>query len=370
MSTNLDVSEHKSSSGIGARLFAFATLAMLVSGVGYVGHEGYQAFSDSFVAPAILSPDNDLVLQNKLRMSELSVERSKSRAELEALDGDVLAFAQAIEKLEQLKITANQALNWTTKINDGQAVAAAVDLRTLAKQHATITEVYESQQLAVTSARANLDAGLISKMDYAKEAQALSELQVALLENDRMRFQSEMMQKQVTMAKSSLSANGAFAPMPEVILQQDQMVRVELEILKLQGEKRKAVSDRIVVTEKLAKIDELEAQLKDRPIFRAAERSMDLAFIPYSQIDGISRGAGVYDCVWGVFACKKVGVVAEVVPGEVILPDPWGTQTRGQFAVLELTQRESAKSKTLRIRALPGTHVAPTPAMNSKMAVK
>ena len=370
MSTNIDVSEHRSSGGIGARLFAFATLAILVSGVGYVGREGYHALGDSFVAPAILSPDSDLVLQNKLRMSELSVERSKSRAELEAIESDLVACSQAIQKLEELQTTANKALAWTRRINEGQAAAGAIDLRTLAKQHSVIADVLESQQRAVDAAKANLEAGLISKMDYAKEAQATNQLQVALLENDRMRFQAEMQQKQVSLARTSLTTSGASTPMPEVILQQDQMVRVELEILKLQGERRKAVSDRVLVTEKLAKIDELEAQLKGRPIFRAAEKSMDLAFVPYSQIDGISQGAGVYDCVWGVFACKQVGTVGEIVPGEVILPDPWGTQTRGQFAVLELAERDSAKSKTLRVRALPGTRIASTPPMNSKMAVK
>ncbi len=370
MSTNIDVSEHKSSGGPAARLFAFATLAILVSGVGYVGREGYRALTDAFVAPAILSPDNDLVLQNKLRMSELSVERSKSRAELEAVEGDLAACTQAIQKLEELQITANKALVWTTRVNEGQAMAGAIDLRTLAKQHAAIAEVVGSQQLAVESAKANLEAGLISKMDFTKETQVLNQLEVGLLENDRLRFQAEMQQKQVSLARSSLSGQGASTPMPEMILAQDQTVRVELELLKLQSEKRKAKSDKALITEKLAKIDELEAQLKGRPIFRAADKSLDLAFVPYSQIDGITQGAGVYDCVWGVFACKQVGTVAEIVPGEVILPDPWGTQTRGQFAVLDLSARESAKSKTLRVRALPGTRVASVPGMNPKVAVK
>jgi len=75
----------------------------------------------------------------------------------------------------------------------------------------------------------------------------------------------------------------------------------------------------------------------------------------------MKAGAGVYDCVWGLFNCKQVGTVAEIVPGEVILPDPWGTTTRGQFAVLELREHHSAKSKSLRVR-LGAPNVGDTPA--------
>ena len=37
----------------------------------------------------------------------------------------------------------------------------------------------------------------------------------------------------------------------------------------------------------------------------------------------------------------------------MILPDPWGNQARGQYAVLNLADHEAAKSKTLRVR--PGS---------------
>jgi hypothetical protein len=54
--------------------------------------------------------------------------------------------------------------------------------------------------------------------------------------------------------------------------------------------------------------------------------------------------------VWGVFACKPVGTITEIVPGEVILPDPWGNPARGQYAVLDLSNHDAAKSKVLRVR--------------------
>jgi hypothetical protein len=149
--------------------------------------------------------------------------------------------------------------------------------------------------------------------------------------------------------------------MPEMILREDQRVRVELELLKLEAEQRTKLAERTLMKDKLAKIDEISAQLKGRPIFRAVEKSMDVAFVPYTQIDGMHAGAAVYECVWGVFHCKQVGSVTEIVPGEVILPDPWGTQTRGQYAVLDLSKHDSAKAKSLRVRPDTKPRAVPAP---------
>ena len=76
MATDMDVTERTPTGGIATRLLALATLASLIAGVAYVGREGYRALTDSFVAPIILSPDNDLVIQNKVKLSELEVERA------------------------------------------------------------------------------------------------------------------------------------------------------------------------------------------------------------------------------------------------------------------------------------------------------
>jgi len=86
------------------------------------------------------------------------------------------------------------------------------------------------------------------------------------------------------------------------------------------------------------------------------ESRIEVAFVPYTQLDGAKEGNEVYDCVWGLFWCKPVGTMSELVPGEVILPDPWGNQARGQYAVLDLTDHSAAMSKTLRVR--PGTVAA------------
>ncbi len=143
-----------------------------------------------------------------------------------------------------------------------------------------------------------------------------------------------------------------------MLAQQDQLVRIKCDTLKLEAERRAKTSERRHIEDELSKIDELLGQLNQRPIFRAIDASTNVVFIPYSQLDGIANGAKIYECVAGLFACTAVGQLTELLPGEVIVPDPWGSPARGRYAVIQLDDQHAAQSKTLRVRP-SGTRVAP-----------
>jgi hypothetical protein len=141
--------------------------------------------------------------------------------------------------------------------------------------------------------------------------------------------------------------------MPELLSRQEQTIRIDLEVTRLKAEARSKAEQRDGLEGRVARVDELSAQLKARPAFLAADRSLDVAFVPYTQMDGVEPGAHVYSCVWGLFFCKEVGTVKDLVPGEVAMTDPWGNQARGLYAVLGLDDRDAAKSKILRVRSVP-----------------
>lgn len=331
------------------RFFAFTALSSLVACVAYAGQQSYLAATDSFVAPIILSPDSDLVLSSKLRSSQLAAERALAASDLEALDETVAAGQQALVRLKGLLRTPSSANAWTSRTNDGKIAAGYEEQRLLTEQRVVLTEMAGKQAAIVDEAQANLGAGLISKLEVTKELKAQNDVALALLENDRTRLQTKLQLQQMVLTAKSLKG-GDVPTMPEVIAREEQIVHLELEVLRLESELKSKRSERKLLAQKVAALDELDAQLKTRPLFRAAEKTMEVAFVPYTQLQGVEPGAAVYDCVWGVIHCRSVGVVTEVVPGEVVLPDPWGNQARGQYAVLDLREHESAKSKTLRIR--------------------
>jgi hypothetical protein len=340
-----------SGGGLRTRLMAFAALATFLAGIGYVGRQGYLAATDSFVAPAILSPDSDMVIASKVKMAEIYVERGRVVAEIDAIDSDVAASNQAIDRLKTLQATAADGLAWTRGSTNRQVSAASKDLKTLAEQQTVLAQMLEAQKSLTAEAQANYKAGLITKVDLAKEVQSLDQMQLAQLENGRTQMITKAALAEAASAQESLATKSNSPAMPESLMREDQMVRIELEILKLEAECRTKEAGKKVLKDQLAKMDEVEGQLRSRPIFRAVDKNVEVAFVPYTQSDGVVTGATVYDCIWGVFACKPVGRVAEVVPGEMILPDPWGNQARGFFTVLDLDNHEAAKSRILRIRS-------------------
>lgn len=359
-----DVNTHETpKGGARARVVAAAALLAFASAIGYAGHEGYRAATDSFVAPIILSPDNDVVLANKAKLGELTVERARIVAEVQDAEADLAAGDKALARLRALDLVASNALAWTEDVTARQAAATAVELKTLHRKRELLAAMASKQERIARDATDNLGASLISKTDLTREELALNQVQIAMLDNESARVQSEVEMRGLSLAQRSLARRSGAPLMPEALGREEQMVRLELEILRLESEQRTKQVQRGLLVDKLAKMDELEQQLRARPLFRATERSMDVAFVPYTQLAGVARGADVYDCVWGIFRCKPVGKIAEIVPGEVILPDPWGNPARGQYAVLDLQQHESAKAKVLRVRGpgLPAQENEPPP---------
>jgi hypothetical protein len=336
-----------------ARIFATFALAGLAGLVGYGGHQGYRAVTDSFVAPMILSPDNDVVLQTKAKLTELEVEQGRIVAEADALQADLVAADRALERLHGMKDRVETALEWTKNLVARQAATSRHELSTLARERGVLEQMLARQERISGEARRNLSANLVTETDQAREQLAADHVRLALLDNERTRAQHHAALEQASFATRSLSSRTAVL-MPEMIAREEQMTRIELEIARIESEQRSKAGVRKVLLAKLAKLDELHEQLKGRPLFRATAHDMEVAFVPYTQSQGVGPGAVVYDCVWSIFHCAPVGSGTELVPGEVVLPDPWGSPARGQYAVLDLSNHASARAKVLRVRVGKG----------------
>jgi hypothetical protein len=352
-----------------SRIFSAATLCGVLTLLGYAGNGIYRIATDEFVAPCVLSPDSDLVIQSKLSMAQLVAERFHATTRREELDVTVEAADKAIAELEELKESAARGLDFTAALSEKQATSHTTDLRALARQHDDLVAMVAQQEAFTTQVKKDLEAGLAAKADYSRASQTLSQMKIAIIDNDRARITTESSMDEVNLTQQALRSRhkpGHIAT-PEMLQQQDQVVRITTEIIKLRSERRSAIAEKAHLDEELKMIDQLMGQLKERPTFSAADGSLIVAFVPYTQIEGVERGAQVYDCVWGLFACKSVGRVTKLLPGEVILPDPWGTLTRGQYATMDIDDASATKSRTLRVRPQHGGQ-APAPPTGPRVA--
>ncbi|MBL8609806.1 MAG: hypothetical protein JNL38_20905 [Myxococcales bacterium] len=345
-----------------ARVFAFVALTALGAAVVGAGRVGYRAATDSFVAPVVLSPESELVVAGRAKLEEVRMDRIRADADLEEIDADIAVLEQSITKLEDLKVRSNEGLAWTATMSSQQAAATQADLRALEDQRRLLTTMVDAQTARLEAAKANLERGLVARADYEREVATLGQLKLDALDNERARGRSRSLVQQLWMTTASLGGARGTPPAPELAAANEHAVRVELELSRTKAELRGRRAQRKVAEQRRVRASTLETQLAERPIFRALEHRVDLAYVPYTQLDGVTPGATVLSCTWGLFSCRPVGRVAELVDGEVSQPDPWGHVSRGQLAVLELDDPSAARKRTLRVRGggSPGRTATPT----------
>jgi hypothetical protein len=292
-----------------------------------------------------------MVIQSKLSMSQLLAEKMRIVSKRDALEAELLGADQALVELKALREASAKALEWTTAITATQAAAGVEDQRALVAQRTMLARMVTEEEQFADRMKKDMEAGLVAKAEYERELHSLNQMRVAAIENDRAHILAGTQMSQVRLTQRAIAGAGpSRISTPEMMAQQDQLVRVQCDMIRLEAERRSKLAERRSLDEELGKLEELLTQLKARPIFRAIEADTNVAFVPYTQIEGVRTGAEIYDCIWGVFACKSVGRVAQLLPGEAVVQDPWGSPARGQFAVLDLDDLKAAQSKTLRVR--------------------
>jgi hypothetical protein len=342
------------------RLFSLGMLCLVAFGLYRGGVAAYYAFRDSFVAPIVFAPDNDMVIQARLSLLRLEAERRAIVLRIDESRGAIEAAEGAIKALADLKLVVPKSIVWSHEVASSASNLASTDLRSLDSQREVLHRAIRAQEASVDEMRRNLESGLVRKADLTREEMELARLRVAALQKDRELSSNEAQRFQSSLARSALHGRSSRVLPPEVLAAREQLVRIGLDVLKLQVEKRAKEAQLLAAQQELEKVDDMLAQMKSRPIFRAISSELNVAFVPYSQMEGVVSGAVVYGCsLWGVFFCRRVGAVVEMLPGEVALQDPSGTPSRGQYAVLRLEDRSAARERMLRIRQ--GTRVSSTP---------
>lgn len=342
------VSLRSAGSALGVRLASLVILGGVLVGLAAVGAAAWHAMRDSFIAPLSLSADSAVVLENTLRLTELELERTRSVADADAAAAEASDADEENARLQEVERTLVLAGPWGQATHTDQRSASVAEVNSLAMRQSLLAKMIDKQRRLADLSLRNLQAGVISQTEYEQETLRLDQLTLSAMETARARVQSAFALKKARLGKQAL--DGSAPPLPEMVAREDLRVRIEVQRLRAEGRKRAKLAERSALMARVQKIDALLTQLKRNPLFHAAEAPLDLAFVPYSQLDGVSGGATVLRCRLVVFACRKVGSIAEFIPGEVVQPDPWGKVERGQYVALELTDRTAARAKTLRVR--------------------
>lgn len=336
---------------IATRVVSVLTLAVVLAGVYKLSIAGYYIATDSFVAPIILSPDSDAVLPSKLNLVRIMAERAALVGRIDQAEASLVAANQGTSKLMELKTTLADALGFTQSVTSHMVSAGSHDLAALAAQKRLIEQRVLEQEKRMGDLDRQLELGLLRRSDVQRERDILNELKLSSIQNDRERVATSAQLHSSSLAQRAMGSADRKLSTPEMVQQREQLIRLDIDLLKLQAEIVGKSAELRTAREELAKLDSLLQQVKERPVFRAIESRQNVAFVPYTQLPGIELGASVVSCaVWGMLDCRSVGRVTHLLPGEVAAQDPWGAPSRGQYALLQLEDPSAAKAKVLRVR--------------------
>lgn len=345
--------EDEAPPGLGSRAFALSALVGTAGSLLWLAVAIVRVFTDSWVAPIALSPESDTVLSMNLELTRQRVEIERAQAEVARIDAQIEAVDGGLERLRGLRDRSAAIFAYTAETLGEEEGASSHAIRDLHDELTILDRLIARQTTETERARAHLASGLIERRELEQQEQTLDSLQLQRVENLRATAEAEQRRHRARTSADEFRATidqDDQARMPEIVQRQDADRHLEVELLLLEGERRGLVAVRDVAARSVENLQAVMDQIELRPVYLATRQPMDVAFVPYQQIDGVSAGSTLLQCTGGIFFCHEVGHIRSMLPGEVVTQDPWGQLARGRYAVLDLDDAEAVQERILRVR--------------------
>lgn len=321
------------------RVFAIAVLYLVLGGIlVYAFVMGFYALNSSWAAPVILSASDEksLDFREKLVTSQQSIEDLK--VDSNKLDSGLNEMKKHRAALLALEPQLQAAIDREKTHNK----AAGPELATLDTQKKTDNEKTQKVLTQLKELEGNISkdlaAGLITKGDAASQLSTLNQAEGNYTDSKI----AEVLLTDNVLDKTTTGTNS-------------------LDVLVKQAELRSEVAQLDVAInvaekqlhEESQQIERLRGAIttaKQSPYYLSASGGQTLyfAFVPYNNQTSAIAAQPIYDCYLNMIACRKVGTVKQVFPGEETATHPiYKTILRGFLIQMELNHAESAKSQTV-----------------------
>ena len=327
------------------RVFAIAVLYLVLIGIlAYAWVMGFYAVNSSWAAPVILSAvdEKSLDFREKLVTSQQTIEDLK--VDTNKLNSGVAEMKKhraallALEPQLQTAIAREQTHNLTA----GPELAT-LDRQKLADNQKTQTVLAQLNQVE-SNINKDLASGLITQGDAATQLAALNQAKGAYTDSKIAEvLLTDSVLDKTTTGTSSLNVLVKQAELRSEVAQLD--VAINVAEKQLQEESRQ-----------IDRLREAIGTAKQNPYYlnAAGGQTLYFAFVPYDNQAHAVAGSSVYDCYLNMIACRKVGTVKQIFPGEEQAIHPiFKTQIRGFLIQMNLDHADSAKSKTVFLGSKP-----------------
>ena len=311
------------------RLLGFTILtAIVVALVGYLATTLFYMASTSWAVPTIVSATDEHVVQLRGEIAKQQTEHDRIARELADAERAIAAeqsyqtrFAAAIASdLE----TRRSALQRTRRLA-GAAAHTRAEIRASSEEFARDSARRMSEQFG---------AGMIDRhamLDGKHQLAQISSANLSLAER-----QATFETAAAELAQQARALSALLADRDEPLSYEVLEIKRRLEASELAL--ANAVALRDTLRTQLARQTETLATLRGSAYLRAVDDGATVALVPYANLANAAPGALVFACRLEMIACRAVGTVAQVLPGEVQLRHPHrDSMMRGQMVELALT---------------------------------
>jgi hypothetical protein len=329
------------------RLIGFGILSLIVFVlIGYIGTSVFYFVSESWIQPMVVSPTDEKVLQLKSELAEQSSVRDKVAVDLNHTD----RFIAAQQAFQAEFVNAVKADLAERKSSLGRVSALAKQYRGERSRIRSSNDAYA--QMSKEEMSKEYDARLIKRDDLLNGAYQLG--QIANSNLSLAERQAEFENRAAALSKES-------AALESILSKKQSAGTLSYDVLKIKRdydtsrlESERATEERKALQASLERHDAILNSIRQSPQLRAADQKADVAFVPYSNFEGVKAGTPVYACAFEMVLCHEAGTVKAVLPGEVTYKHPNREKMlRGQMIELALDDANAAEESVLFVGRKP-----------------
>jgi hypothetical protein len=302
----------------------------------------FYAFNSTWIAPFIVTPTNDKILDmtGKLVMSQQSLNAMLvDRDRLQGGLGNMRHVQSTLEKLDTDLHTAIERQNEGNRSDAPDLDQLNVQKRAdNVKTQQTLHEIETMEQ----EIKRDEAAGLITKADAAQARVQLQKDRDEATDGNI----SEVLLRDTIRQKTPQYTSTVDALAKDAELHGN-IVQLTMEI---KAGEEQLISDKTQITILQSAIE----LAKDSPYFLATKNNVKFAFVPYDNADNVKEGAKVYGCYLNMVICHNVGTIKHIFKDEEKTTHPiFRTDMRGFLVQLDMNDAEAAKAKVLFIGHKP-----------------
>ncbi len=329
------------------RLLGFGILSIIVVVlVGYIATSAFYFVSDSWIQPMVVSPTDERVLQLRSDLAEQATVRDQVAVDLQHTD----RFIAAQQDFQAEFVKAVKADLAERKSSLGRVAQLARQFRgERSRIRKSNDEFREASKQEMSK---EYEARLINK--DALLSGAYQDGQIANSNLSLAERQAEFENRAASLSKESAALEGVLSKKANAGVLSYDVLKIKRDYDTSRLETAKATEERKALQDSLERHDAILKSIRQSPQLRAADQKADVAFVPYSNFEGLKVGTPVYACAIEMVMCHEAGKVKAILPGEVTSKHPnRDKQLRGQMVELALDDADAAEENVLFVGRKP-----------------